>query len=113
MGDKIMPTKKEVLWKLFNMAYIMARKGWTYIDFEDLANLQVLNGTKFYLSLYVNREVCIDIIQNIVNFLFDEEIAKKLRKVKLIGLLCDGTTNKSVVEQEIICITLWIQTLIL
>ena len=54
---------------------------------------------------YVNEEACRDFIQNIEVFLFDEEIAKKLCKVNFTGLLCDGSTDKSVVEQEVIYIT--------
>ena len=53
---------------------------------------------------YVNEEACRDFIQNIAVFLFDEEIAKKLRKVNFTGLLCDGSTDESVVEQEVIYI---------
>ena len=48
-------------------------------DFEDLVNLQVLNGAESHLSSYVNKQACGDSIQNIADFLFDEEIAKKLR----------------------------------
>ena len=63
--DKMMSTEKEGLWNLFNMTYI-ARKGWV--------NLQVLNGAEFHLYLYVNKEVCKDFIQNVADFLFNEEI---------------------------------------
>ena len=84
--DKMMSTEKEDLRKLFNMVYYI-RKGRPYTDFEDLVNLQVLNGAEFRLSSYVNKEACRDFIQNIADFSFDEEIAKKLRKVNFIGLL--------------------------
>ena len=46
-----------------------------------------------------------EILFKILFFLFDEEIAKKLRKVNFTGLLCDGSNDKSVVEQEVIYIT--------
>ena len=91
--------------KLFTKAYHIATEGWPYTDLEDIVNLQVLNGAEFYLPSYVNEEACRDFIQNIAVFLFDEEIAKKLRKVNFTGLLCDGSTDKSVVEQEVIYIT--------
>ena len=71
----MMSTEKG-LQKLCNTAYYIATKGQPYTDFEDLVNLQVLNGAQFYLSLYVNKEACRDFIQNIADFLFDEEITK-------------------------------------
>ena len=84
--DKMMSTEKEDLRKLCNTVYYI-RKGRPYTDFEDLVNLQVLNGAEFRLSSYVNKEACRDFIQNIADFSFDEEIAKKLRKVNFTGLL--------------------------
>ena len=97
--------EKEGLRKLFNTAYFIARKGRSYTDFEDLVYLQVLSGAEFHFSSYVNKEACRDFIQNIVDFLYDEEIAKKLLKVNFIGLPCDGSADKSVVEQGVIYIT--------
>ena len=99
------------------MAYYIARIGRHYNDFENLVNLQPLNGVEFHLSSHVNKEACRDFIQNIAEFLFDEDITKKLDKVNFIGLLalmlagcwlllvCDSSTDKSVVEQEFIYIT--------
>ena len=99
------------------MAYYIARIGRHYNDFENLVNLQPLNGVEFHLSSHVNKEACRDFIQNIAKFLFDEDVAKKLDKVNFIGLLalklagcwlllvCDSSTDKSVVEQEFIYIT--------
>ena len=99
------------------MAYYIARIGRHYTDFENLVNLQALNGAEFHLSSHVNKEACRDFIQNIAEFLFDEDVAKKLDKVNFIGLLalklagcwlllvCDSSTDKSVVEQEFIYIT--------
>ena len=101
----MMSTEEEGLRKLFNTVYYIAMKGQPYTDFEYLVNLQVLNGTEFHLPLYINKEACRDFIQNIADFLFDEEITKKLHKLNFIGLLCDGSTDKSIVEQEVIYIT--------
>ena len=98
MGSTKWWTEKEGLQKLFSTAYYTARKGRPYTDFEGLVNLQVLNGAEFHLSLYFNKEACRDFIQNIEKFLFDEEITKKLLKVNFIGLLCNDSTDKSVVE---------------
>ena len=69
------------------MAYYIARIGRHYTDFENLVNLQALNGAEFHLSSHVNKEACRDFIQNIAEFLFDEDVAKKLDKVNFIGLL--------------------------
>ena len=103
----------KTVWK----PYYIARIARHYTDFEDLVNLPALNGAEFHLSSHVNKEACRDFIQNIAEFLFDEEIAKKLGKVNFIGLLalmlagcwlllvCDSSTDKSVVEQEFIYIT--------
>ena len=56
------------------------------------------------LSWYVNKKGCRGSIQNIANYLFDDEITKKLRKVNFTVLLHNGSTNKGVVEQEVIFI---------
>ena len=106
--DKMMSTEKDIYENCSIQHIILQGKGNLgkgNTDFEDLVNLQVLNGAEFHLSSYVNKEACGDSIQNIADFLFDEEIAKKLRKVNFIGLLFDGSTDKSVVEQEVIYIT--------
>ena len=89
-------TKNYLIWHI-------ARKGWPYTDFEDLVNLQVLNGAEFYMSSF-DKEPCRNFIQNIADFLLDEEIAKKLHKVNFIGSLCDGFAGKSVVDLEVIYI---------
>ena len=103
--NRMMSTEKEGLQKLFNTAHYIAKKRTPYTDFENLVNLQVLNGAEFNLSWYVNKKGCRSFIQNIADYLFDDEITKKLRKVNFTVLLHNGSTNKGVVEQEVIFIT--------
>ena len=49
-----------------------------------------------------HAEILFKILQN---FLFYEEIAKKHCKLNFISLLCNGSTDKSVLEQKVIYIT--------
>ena len=61
-----------------------------------------MNGVNFDLSAYENREACHDFIDEISLYLFEEGVGKKLKKVNFISVLCDGSTDKSVTEQEVI-----------
>ena len=41
-------------------------------------------------------------ISGIRDYLFDENVKKKLESVNFISILCDGLTEKSVTEQEVL-----------
>ena len=45
----MMSTEKEGLRKLLNTAHYIAKKRTPYTDFENLVNLQVLNGAEFVM----------------------------------------------------------------
>ena len=61
-----------------------------------------MNGVNFDLSAYENGEACYDLIDEVSRYLFGEEVSKKLKKVNFISVLCDGSTDKNVTEQEVI-----------
>lgn len=103
--DKMQANEREGLKKLFNTAFYIAQKGRPFTDYEDIIALQTLNGADFNLSCYQNKEACRDFINSIADYFFDNEIGRKLKLVNFVGVLCDGSTDKSIMEQEAIYVT--------
>ena len=63
--------------------------------------LETLHGVK-YTGLYENDTACRNVISGIGDYLFDENVKKNLKLVNFISILCDGVTDKSVTEQEVL-----------
>ena len=99
--NKMHETEKETLAKLFNTAYFIVKKGPPFIDFTDLIVLQKVNGMDFTTSCK-NSDACKEFVLSISNYLFDKEISEKLKQVNFNGILCDGSTDKSLYEQEVL-----------
>ena len=57
---------------------------------------------KFQSGAYENETSCRDFIDSISEFLFKDNLYKKLLRVNFIAILCDGTTNASIIEQEVV-----------
>ena len=55
-----------------------------------------------YTGSYENDIACRNFISVIGDCLFDENVKKKLELVNFISILCDGSTNKGVTEQEVL-----------
>ena len=49
-----------------------------------------------------NESACRDFIFGISEYLFEEDIATKLKSVNFLAILCDGSTDKSITEQEVV-----------
>ena len=64
--------------------------------------LEKLHNVSFKAGAYENENSCRDFIASIAQYLFDKNIYQKLMRVNFIAVLCDGSTDNSVMEQEVI-----------
>lgn len=97
MGEK----EKETVEKLHEIAFYIALKGHPFTDFQDHIQLEKLHGVK-YTGAYENESACKDFMFCISEYLFEESVKKKLLKANFVAILCDGSTDASVTEQEVI-----------
>ena len=88
---------------LFEAAYLNAKKGRPYSDFEDWIEWAKLQGIKLTVP-YQNRTQCTEFIKYIREALFDGNIHKKLERANFIAVFCDGSTNVAVIKKECIYI---------
>ena len=94
--------EREALVKLYNIAHYITVKGCAFTNFEDLIELEKLQRGKFQSRSYENESVCKDFIKSITEYFFKQDIYSKLVRVNFIAILCDGTTNASITEQEVV-----------
>ena len=95
-------TEHEALVKLFHIAYYIALKGHAFTDFKDMTELEKLHKVKFQASTYENETACRNFINSVADCLFETTVAEKLKRVNFIAILCDGATDQSMTEQEVI-----------
>ena len=98
-------TEHEALVKLFHIAYYIALKGHAFSDFKDMTELEKLHKVKFQASTYENETACRNFINSVADYLFETTVAEKLKRVNFIAILCDGATDQSVTEQEVIYVS--------
>ena len=98
MGDN----ERESVTKLLHIAFHVATKGLPFKYFKDEIDLQKLHDVKFQAGAYENESACPDFILNISNFLFDKLVRENLSRVNFFAILCDGSTDHSITEQEIV-----------
>ena len=95
--------QKECFEKLFHVAYSVAKRGQPYTDFMDIIELEKLHNIKFFPGgSYGNESACRDFVNSCANLIFNEEVKEKLLKSNFISILCDGSTDSSVIEKECI-----------
>ena len=93
--------ERESVTKLNHIAFQAATKGLLFNYFKDEIELQKLH-VKFQARAYENESACRDFILNISNFLFDKLVREKLSRVNFFAILCDGSTDHSITEQEVV-----------
>ena len=100
-GMKKMSKKEELgIKKLMDIAYFIALKARPFTDFKDQIELEKVHGVKFDTNSYENETACREFIKSIALYLFDKDVKVKLKRVNFIAILIDGTTDRSVTEQE-------------
>ena len=85
--------------QLFEVAYLIAKKGKSFTDCHDLIELEKPHGVKFDVT-YDNKNACADFIRHISQSLFDINVKSTLKRVNFITILCDGETDAAVIEKE-------------
>ena len=59
--------------------------------------LEKLHGVKF-TGAYENENACKNFIFGISEYLFDENVKKKIHLINFIAILCERSTNNSIIE---------------
>ena len=97
MNEKDWKTMK----KLQDIAYYIALHGLPFTQFEHLVKLEKLHKVTF-IGAYENESACRSFIIDIADCFFQEDVKKKIELANFIVILCDGSTDKSITEQEVI-----------
>ena len=66
---------------------------------------ELLHGVEFQFGSYENETACRNYVDSVAEYLFKEDVGKSLKEVNFIAVLCDGSTDVSVTEQEVVCIS--------
>ena len=93
--------ERETVTKLLDIAYYIALHGLPFSMFQHQIKLEKLHKVSF-TGAYENGNACKNFIIEISDYLFLEKMKKKLELVNFISILCDGSTDKSITEQEVI-----------
>ena len=88
--------------KLYRTACYIARKERPFTDFKDLLGLQTLNGITLE-ETYFNDKTAKDFIFQIADMYFDN-LKSLLKDSKYFSLFCDGSTDRTESEKEIIMV---------
>ena len=92
---------RETLSKLHDISFHIALQRLPFKAFQNQVTLEKLHGVKF-TGTYENENACKNFIFGISKYLFEENVKKKLHLVNFIAILCDGSTDNSVIEQEVL-----------
>ena len=94
---------KEVVENCFNTAYYLAKKERPYSDFTELMELQEKNPDLKFCRNYRNERAAADFVDNCGGIL-KESLVNDLLNTNYYSVLKDGSTDSSVVEQELVYI---------
>ena len=84
--------------RLFNTAFYTANENLAFSKFKGLCDLQEMNGLDLG-SQYRNDKACKQFVESIAEV--EKERAKKeIESARFLCVLADGSTDKSIVEQE-------------
>ena len=87
--------------KLHEIVYYIALHELSFTRFEQLIKLEKVHKFTF-TGAYENESACQNFIINIAEYFFQEDVKKKIEVVYFITYLRDGSTDKSITEQEVI-----------
>ena len=91
----------ETLSKLHDNSFHIALQRLPFTAFQNQVALEKVHVVKF-TGTYENENACKNFIFGISKYLFEENIKKKIHLVNFIAILCDGSTDSSVIEQEVL-----------
>ena len=98
MGD----LEHESLKKLQEIAYYITIKGQPFSNFKEQFEIEQMHGVK-YSGVYENDKACENFIFGIAEY-FEKNMKNKLASVNFLAVLCDGSTDKSIIEQEVVSV---------
>ena len=102
-GFRIMSAKERTsVTKFFDIAYLIGLRGRPFTDFKDNIAVEKLHNVDFQAGAYENASACCDFVCTMGEYLFQTQITEKVNRVNFIGILCDGSTDVSVIEQEVV-----------
>ena len=87
--------------KLHGIAYYIALHGLPLTQFKPIVKLEKFHDVIFN-GANENESACPNFIIDIAEYFFQEDVKKKIKVVNFIAILCDGSTNKGMTEQEVI-----------
>ena len=93
--------ERELFVRSFEIAYLLAKKARPYSDFPDWLEMEKRHGVKFPAA-YDHRNACKEFIHYISETIFNEHVKNKLLRANFLTVLCDGSTDSSIVEKELI-----------
>ena len=99
--QQISEKDRETLSKLHNISFHIALQRLPFTAFQNQVALEKLHCVKF-TGPYENENACKNFIFGISEYLFEENVKKKLHLVNFIAILCDGSTDNSIIEQEVL-----------
>ena len=94
--------EKEHMEKLFRAAYYLVKSNRPFKKFPLLLELEELEGLKF-LDSYKNDKSVREFIMSIAEELNGENL-EKISRCNFFSLLCDGSTDSSITEKELMYI---------
>ena len=99
--NKLQEKDRDYLKRLFEVSYFIAMKGRPYSDFEDMLKLEKLHGVKFSeTNAYEHNNACKTFIAFCSKSVFEKSVKAKLLRANFVSVLCDGSTDSSVIEKE-------------
>ena len=90
--------------KLHEIVFYLPLQGHLFTDFQDQIKVEKLHGVK-YTGAYENKSTCGDFPFCISEYFFEQNVKKKLTMVNFLAVLCDGSTDKSSMKQEVVYVT--------
>ena len=91
----------KTLSKLHNISFHIALQRLPFTAFQNQVALEKFHGVKF-THAYENENACKNFSFRISEYLFEEKVKEKLHLVNFIIILCDGSTDNSIIEQEVL-----------
>lgn len=78
-------------------------QGPPFTAFKNHVQLEKLHGVKF-IGSYENESTCKNFIFRIYEYLLEQGVKKNLHSAHFIAILCDGSTDNSITQQEVLCV---------
>ena len=92
---------RETSSKLHDISFHITLQRLLFTAFQNQVVLENLHGVKFTVT-YENENACTNFMFGISKNLFEENVKKRLHLVNFIAILRNGSTENSIIEQEVL-----------